>query len=59
MRFAYDNSGRFWHGIPMRDMDKAEIEDADKDTFGAAVKAGAYTQIKEQSDVKSDRSGTE
>jgi hypothetical protein len=50
MKFVYDNSGRFWHGLPARDLDDAQLDKAQKTTLALAVAANAYAPLKEASD---------
>ena len=45
MKFTYDGSGRFWHGLPARDLDDAELDEGAKATLEAAVAAGAYAPV--------------
>ena len=50
-RYIYDGSGRFWPGLPARDLDDADLGEGQLVALKAAVAAKAYkraaTPVKE------------
>ena len=44
-RYSYDNSGRFWAGLPARDLDDADLDAQQRQALQAAVTAGAYAPV--------------
>ncbi len=46
MKYIYDGSGRFYSGLPARDLDDGELDKAQKATLATAVAAGVYMPAK-------------
>ena len=41
-RYRYDKSGRYWDGLPARDIDDEDLDEAQRRTLALAVQAKAY-----------------